>query len=124
MVHVGALLLPVIREMVHVWALLFPVLCALLLPVISEMGHVGSLLLPVIWEISSCECIITAGHLGIVSPGHLTIMSCRHFGNGSGECIVNPGPLGNGSCQSCCNCQHCPNHGRILVSIGIINYTL
>ena len=89
MVHASALLLPVIWEMVHVWTLLLLVLCALLLPVISEMGHVCSLLLPVIWEISSFECIITAGHLGIVSPGHWVNASSSPVAH----CVVRCAPM-------------------------------
>ena len=60
--------------------------------------------------------------LSSVSPSHLTIMSCGHFGNGCSECLVNPGPFGNDSCQSCCNWQHRPNDGMGLVSLGISNY--
>ena len=48
------------------------------------------LVLPVIREISSCQCIVTGGHVGTVSPGYL--------GNASCTGPVGPGNAGNGSC--------------------------
>ena len=84
-------------------ASLLPVFPALLLPVIQEMDHVCSLVLPAIWEIRSCECIVTGGHLGTVSLGYLGNASCTgtvgpgHAGNGSCVCNLSPGHLINGS---------------------------
>ena len=54
------------------------------------MDHVCYLLKPVIWEISSCEFIVTGRQLGTVSP--------RYLGNAPCAGIVSPGNVGNGSC--------------------------
>ena len=54
------------------------------------MDHVCCLVLADIWEISSCECIISGGHLDTVSPGYFLNASCAG--------IVSPGLAVNGSC--------------------------